>query len=58
MVGQDDMVYTTDANVNINSLGYLQMTNRYQLSCSRDQCIAWLFKSDTVLKLRCLPAPC
>ncbi|KAE8878366.1 hypothetical protein PF007_g28573 [Phytophthora fragariae] len=46
----DDVVYTPNANVNIISLGYLQMTGRYRLSCSPDQKTAWLSKPDTVLK--------
>ncbi|KAE8911626.1 hypothetical protein PF003_g4602 [Phytophthora fragariae] len=46
----DDVVYTPNAKVNIISLGYLQMTGRYRLSCSPDQKIAWLSKPDTVLK--------
>ncbi|KAE9268949.1 hypothetical protein PF008_g30991 [Phytophthora fragariae] len=46
----DDVVYTPNAKVNIISLGYLQMTGRYRLSCSPDQKTAWLSKPDTVLK--------
>ncbi|POM66732.1 Transposon Polyprotein integrase [Phytophthora palmivora] len=46
----DDVVYTPNAKVNIISLGYLQMTGCYRLSCSPDQRTAWLSKLDTVLK--------
>ncbi|ETN17441.1 hypothetical protein PPTG_21650 [Phytophthora nicotianae INRA-310] len=46
----DAVVYTPNAQVNLISLGYLQMTGRYQLSCSHDQRTAWLSKPDTVLK--------
>jgi hypothetical protein len=46
----DDVVYTPNAKVNLISLGYLQMTGRYRLTCSPDQRIAWLSKVGTVLK--------
>ncbi|KAE9045905.1 hypothetical protein PR002_g1970 [Phytophthora rubi] len=46
----DDVVYTPNAKVNLISLGYLQMTGRYQLTGSPDQHTAKLSKPDTVLK--------
>ncbi|OWY94637.1 Integrase, catalytic core protein [Phytophthora megakarya] len=46
----DDVVYTVNAKINIISLGYLQTTGRYKLTCSPDQQTAWLSKPDTTLK--------
>ncbi|KAE8897766.1 hypothetical protein PF005_g17001 [Phytophthora fragariae] len=46
----EDVVYTSNAKVNIISLGYLQTTGKYKLTCSPDQQIAWLSKPGTTLK--------
>ncbi|KAE9110452.1 hypothetical protein PF010_g11163 [Phytophthora fragariae] len=46
----DDVVYVPSARVNIISLGYLQTTGKFKLTCSPDQQTAWLSKPGTTLK--------
>ncbi|KAE9259352.1 hypothetical protein PR003_g34824, partial [Phytophthora rubi] len=46
----DDVVYVPSAKVNIISLGYLQTTGKFKLTCSPDQQTAWLSKPGATLK--------
>ncbi|GMF22640.1 unnamed protein product [Phytophthora fragariaefolia] len=46
----DDVMYLPSGKVNIISLGYLQATGKFKLTCSSDQHIAWLTKPGTTLE--------
>ncbi|GMF49057.1 unnamed protein product [Phytophthora fragariaefolia] len=48
----DDVMYLPSAKVNIISLGYLQTTGKFKLTCSPDQQIVWLSKPGTTLKFK------
>ncbi|KAG2901250.1 hypothetical protein PC119_g24601 [Phytophthora cactorum] len=46
----DDVVYTPIAKVYLISMGYLQTTGNYRLTCAFDQKTAWMSKPGTILK--------
>ncbi|GMF55323.1 unnamed protein product [Phytophthora fragariaefolia] len=46
----ENVMYIANAQVNIISLGYMQMEGRFKLVCSDDQRTAWLSKPGTYLR--------